>query len=77
MREMAMTYRVVAFRSIPTEQDTVCEFSNAYAAVDFMTSAWFRGDGRARVLHLVDDNNQVLLAPDDLINACALEWATC
>ena len=65
-----MGYRVIDCET----QEDLRVFDSAYAAVDFMTSAWYRGDPQARRLELVDFQGQVLLGPDDLIGACAGEW---
>jgi hypothetical protein len=69
-----MPYRVLKIE--PTRDPIeVCAFSSAYAAVDFMTSAWFRGDVVANHLHLVDAEDSVVLSPDDMVGACALVFA--
>ena len=49
-------------------------FDSAYRAVDFITSAWYRGDSRAAYLSIVDSEGTVLLRPDDLIGINVSEW---
>lgn len=72
-----MGYRVVVIDPQPdtARVEDLRVFDSAYAAVDYMTSAWHRGDARARRLHLLDPHGRVLLGPDDLIGTCAAEWS--
>ncbi|MDX2088628.1 MAG: hypothetical protein SFX73_12305 [Kofleriaceae bacterium] len=73
-----MRYRVVEMHSDPAtgteNQQPLREFDSAYAAVDFITTAWYRGDKRSVRLHLLDPLGRVLLRPDDMISARAADW---
>jgi len=73
-----MGYRVVEFCSQPgSDRETIEDlraFDSAYAAVDFITTAWYRGDRRATRLHLLDGNGRVLLRPDDIISSRITDW---